>query len=37
MREAILLFILGIFYAALLSDGISVYIFHDVDKDKIGH
>ena len=37
MREAILLFILGIFCAALLSDGISVYIFHDVDEDKIGH
>jgi hypothetical protein len=28
---------LGTFCAALFSAAISVYIFHDVDKDKIGH
>jgi len=27
----------GVFCTALLSDAISVYIFHDVDKDMIGH
>ena len=37
MWRAILLFMLGILCAALLSDAISVYIFHDVDKDMIGH
>jgi hypothetical protein len=28
---------LGIFCTALLSAAISVYVFHDVDKDQIGH
>jgi hypothetical protein len=28
---------LGIFATALLSDAVSVYIFHDVDKEKVGH
>jgi len=28
---------LGIFCTALLSAAVSVYIFHDVDKDQIGH
>jgi len=28
---------LGMFCTALFSAAISVYIFHDVDKDKIGH
>jgi hypothetical protein len=28
---------LGIFCTALFSSAISVYIFHDVDHDKIGH
>jgi hypothetical protein len=37
MRRAILLFMQGIFCTALLSDAVSVYIFHDVDKDNIGH
>ena len=37
MRRSILLFMLGIFCTALLSDAVSVYIFHDVDKDMIGH
>lgn len=37
MRRAILLLMLGIFCTALFSTAISVYIFHDVDKDKIGH
>jgi len=37
MRRAILLFMLGVFCTALLTDAISVYAFHDVDKDKIGH
>jgi len=37
MRRAILLLMLGIFCTALLSAAISVYVFHDVDKDQIGH
>ena len=37
MRRAILLLMLGAFCAAIFSSAISVYIFHDVDKDKIGH
>jgi len=37
MRRAILLLMLGMFCTALFSAAISVYIFHDVDKDKIGH
>jgi len=36
MRRTILLFMLGIFCAALLSDAASVYVFHDVDKDMVG-
>ncbi|MGA3373016.1 MAG: hypothetical protein ABSC48_14765 [Terracidiphilus sp.] len=27
----------GVFSAALFSSAVSVYIFHDVDKDEIGH
>jgi len=37
MRRVILLFMLGIFSTALLSSAITVYAFHDVDKDQIGH
>jgi hypothetical protein len=37
MRRAILLLMLGIFCGALFTAAISVYIFHDVDKDEIGH
>jgi hypothetical protein len=37
MLRAILLLMLGVFCTALFSAAISVYIFHDVDKDKIGH
>jgi hypothetical protein len=37
MWRAILLFMLGIFCAALSIAAISVYVFHDVDKDQIGH
>jgi hypothetical protein len=37
MRRAILLLMLGLFCTALFSAAITVYIFHDVDKDKIGH
>jgi len=37
MRRAILLFMLGVFCAALFIGAISVYVFHDVDKDEIGH
>jgi hypothetical protein len=37
MRRAILLLMLGIFCTALFGTAISVYLFHDVDKDKIGH
>jgi hypothetical protein len=37
MRRAILLLMLGIFCTALFGAAISVYIFHDVDQDKIGH
>jgi hypothetical protein len=36
MRRAILLLVLGIFCTALLAAAISVYVFHDVDKDQIG-
>jgi hypothetical protein len=37
MRRSILLFMLGMFCTTLLSAAISVYMFHDVDQDKIGH
>jgi hypothetical protein len=37
MWRAILLLIFGIFCTALFLDAISVYVFHDVDQDKIGH
>ena len=37
MRGAISIFMLGIFCTALTSSAISVYIFHDVDKEEIGH
>lgn len=37
MGRAILLLMLGIFCAALSIAAISVYVFHDVDKDQIGH
>lgn len=37
MRRAILLFISGIFCTFLTIAVISVYIFHDVDKEMIGH
>ena len=36
MSRAILLLTLGIFFTALFLGAISVYIFHDVDQDKIG-
>src|SRR5271167_3418117 len=37
MRRSIFLLMLGILCSALLCAAISVYLFHDVDKDKIGH
>ena len=37
MRRAILLLTLGIFFTALVVAFLSVYVFHDVDQDKIGH
>jgi hypothetical protein len=37
MRRAILFLILGVFGAALVVSSISVYIVHDVDRDKAGH
>jgi hypothetical protein len=37
MWRAILLFMLGILCAALLGAAVSVYLFHDVDRDQIGH
>lgn len=37
MRRAILLLMLGIFCTALFSSAVSVYMFHDVDKEMIGH
>ena len=37
MWRAIRLLVLGIFCTALFLGAISVYIFHDVDKNKIGH
>src|SRR2546430_2357046 len=36
MRRAIPLLMVGIFCGALFSAAISVYVFHDVDKDSIG-
>jgi|SRR5271154_5834749 len=37
MRRSIFLLMLGILCSALLCAAISVYLFHDVDQDKIGH
>lgn len=37
MRRAILFLMLGIFGTALFAAALSVYMFHDVDHDKIGH
>ena len=37
MRRAILSLMLGTFCTALFLAAISVYIFHDVDQDRIGH
>ncbi|MEI9968664.1 MAG: hypothetical protein WDM87_08600 [Terracidiphilus sp.] len=37
MWRAILLFMLGILCAALFVAAVSVYAFHDVDKEQIGH
>jgi hypothetical protein len=37
MWRAILLFMLGVFCAALLTGAVSVYVFRDVDKELIGH
>jgi hypothetical protein len=37
MRRAILLFMLGILCTALFVSAVSVYAFHDVDKEQIGH
>jgi hypothetical protein len=37
MWRAILLLMLGIFCTALFLNAISVYVFHDVDQNKIGH
>jgi len=37
MRRAILLLMLGIFCTSLFSSAISIYVFHDVDNDKISH
>jgi len=37
MLRTLLLFMLGILLTALLSNVVTVYVFHDVDADKIGH
>jgi uncharacterized membrane protein len=37
MKQPILALTLGILCAALFVDAVSVYIFHDVDHDQIGH
>jgi hypothetical protein len=37
MWRAIVLFMLGIFSTALVVSLFSVYIFHDVDKEMVGH
>ena len=37
MWRAILLLVLGVFCTALFSAAITVYMFHDVDKDMIRH
>jgi uncharacterized membrane protein YeaQ/YmgE (transglycosylase-associated protein family) len=36
MQRAILAFMSGVFCTALIGAAISVYIFHDVDKEEIG-
>ena len=37
MFRSIRSLVLGIFCTALLIDAISVYVFHDVDQDQVGH
>jgi hypothetical protein len=37
MLRTIFLFMQAVFYTALFVGAISVYLFHDVDKDQIGH
>lgn len=37
MRRTILPFMLGVLIAALVAGAVSVYLFHDVDKDQVGH
>ena len=37
MRRTVLLLMLGLLSTTLSIAAISVYVFHDVDKDKIGH
>ena len=37
MRSTILFLMAGIFGGALIFAAISVYMFHDVDQDKLGH
>lgn len=37
MWRAIRSLVLGMFFTALFLGAISVYVFHDVDKDRIGH
>ncbi len=37
MRRSIFFLMLGIFCTALIGSAISVFLFHDVDQDKIGH
>lgn len=37
MWRALLLFMVGIFGAALFVSAVSVYALHDVDKEQVGH
>ena len=37
MTRTLSLFIVGLFCTSLFLGGVSVYVFHDVDQDKIGH
>jgi hypothetical protein len=37
MWRTVYFFTLGVFFAALVSSAITVYVFHDVDRDQMGH
>jgi hypothetical protein len=37
MRRTIFFFVLGIFCTTVAISAVSVYVFHDVDKNEVGH